>query len=92
MVIVSSFIPRHTAETEGLNYNAGSKKNLRDVDRESVAVLTTGEIEKMYPSVAHAKRRISGILCVINEQCGFKAKPVDGKHSWIQRDLANGFI
>jgi len=60
--------------------------------RESVAVVTTARLKRCIPASCARKRRISGILCVINEQCGFKAKLADEKHSWIQRDLANGFI
>lgn len=45
----------YDSENWSLNYDTGSKKKCRP--RESVAVSDNGEIEKVYPSVAHAKRR-----------------------------------
>lgn len=56
----------------------------------SVTVLTTARLKRY---IVHVKRLESAeYFCVINEQCGFKAKPADEECSWIQQDLTNGFI
>lgn len=81
-VIVSSFIPRRAPENWSSNYDAGSKKIHGTSTARVRCRSDNGEIEKVYPSSVHVKRRISGILCVINEQCGFKAKPADEECSW----------
>jgi len=62
------------------------QKNLWDVGHESIAVLTTTGLKRC---ILASRKTTNQQNTLINEQCGFKAKPADEKHSWIQRDLAN---